>query len=383
MSKPNYSETERYQQSRTVTLVGVVLNLLLAAVKIVIGLLGHSYSLVADGIHSLADLISDGVVLFAAKHASKEADAEHPYGHARFETIATVILGLFLLAVAIGLAYDAALRLSTPQTLTTPEIITLYIAALSVISKEWLFRYTQKVALRIRSKLLEANAWHHRSDAISSIVVLIGIGGSLLGFASLDAIAAILVALMIAKIGWDLGWQSLQELADAGLEPETLDKIRDLITHVDGVQSLHLLRTRRMAANALADVHIQVNPKISVSEGHRISDEVRLRLIDAVEELSDVVVHIDPEDDEIEPSSAHLPLRGELLAKLQPHFDPIPLAEQIEDIQLHYLHGQIHLEIVLSALGSCNPPEIEAIKQAAQKVTCVGSVKITQKIALS
>ena len=192
---------QRKHEITRVTWWGVFINILLAVTKILGGAFGHSQALIADGLHSLSDLASDAMVLLAAKHAGEEADDDHPYGHARFETIATVALGILLILVAVGIGYDAALRLYSSEPTVTPHAYTLIIAAFSIFSNEGLYHFTKRVALKINSKLFIANAWHHRSDAISSIVVLIGIAGTQMGLPMLDAIAAVIVAVMIVKIG--------------------------------------------------------------------------------------------------------------------------------------------------------------------------------------
>ncbi len=338
---------DRYRQTRKVTLIGAVLDLVLGVAKIIVGFIGHSQGLVADGIHSLSDLVTDGVVIWAAKHGTRDADPEHPYGHERIQTVATVLLGLALITVAVGIAYEAVMRLFNPETLSAPTRLTLIIAALSVVSKEAIYHYTVRVARRIRSNLLKANAWHSRSDALSSVVVLLGISGAMAGLTYLDAVAAVIVAAMIAHVAWRLGWDSLHELIDTGLEKTHLDNMRKTMLSVEGVRDVHQLRTRRMGPQVLADVHVKVDPDISVSEGHRISDEVQRVLLDEMDEPTDVTVHIDPEDDAVAAPSSHLPLRG----------DVIPLicerCAQIDDakphrIVLHYLRGKINLELWLA-----------------------------------
>jgi cation diffusion facilitator family transporter len=216
----------RSKEIRRVTLWGVVVNLLLAIIKIVGGVIGYSHALLADGIHSLSDLASDAMVLYAAKHAGEEADDDHPYGHGRFETLATVVLGVFLILVSFGIAYDALTRLIANETIEIPEFFTLAIAAISILSNEALYHFTNNVGIRINSQLLIANAWHHRSDAISSVVVLAGIAGAQMGVPAFDVAAAFIVALMIAKIGYDLGYQGVKELVDTGLSPEIVDQIK-------------------------------------------------------------------------------------------------------------------------------------------------------------
>jgi len=339
--------TARYRETLKVTLVGSVVDLLLGVAKIIVGYVSHSQALIADGIHSLSDLGTDVIVLYAAKHSHQEADEEHPYGHGRIETLATVGLGIALIIVAAGICYDAIDRLFHPEALWQPGMWALVVAAISIVSKEIIYHYTMRAAKKYRSNMLKANAWHSRSDAISSIIVVIGVAGSMAGLNYLDALAAVGVAFMVAKIGWDLAWHSLRELIDTGLAPERVQEIRRSILDVDGVKTLHILRTRLMGGEALVDVHIQVDPQLSVSEGHQISESVRQSLIKGYDEISDVMVHIDPEDDELHAPNAGLPLRETLLAQLDQAWAEIDESGQIDDITLHYLEGKIDVELLL------------------------------------
>ena len=339
--------TDRYRETKKVTLVGAAINLFLSFIKIVFGYISQSQSLIADGIHSLSDLISDGLVLIAAKQSHREADDEHPYGHGRFETVVTVALGLLLIAVAGGIALDAVRRILEPDSLMVPGMLALAVAAISIGANEFLYRYTLHVGEKYNSNMLRANAWHHRSDAISSVIVLVGVGGTMLGFHSLDAIAAIGVAAMIIKIGWDLCVQSVRELVDTALEPETIEAINTSIMDVDGVRELHSLRTRRMGSDGLVDVHVIVNPKLSVSEGHFIGEKVREKLIEQIDDVSDVMVHVDAEDDEMQDATENLPQRHEIVKQLNSHWMDIPEAKLIDNIVLHYLDGKIHVELTL------------------------------------
>ena len=341
------SNDARYEASRRVTLVSVVWNLILTVAQIIIGFVGHSQALVADGLHTLSDLVTDFMVLFALKHGKKAADEEHPYGHARIETAVTMILGIMLVVVGAGIAISAGIRLSSAQTFVTPSAMTLWTAVITLGAKEWLYRYTMVVADRFDSNMLRANAWHHRSDALSSLIVAAGIGGSLLGFGYLDSVAALIVALMVVKVGGELAWQSLRELVDTGLAAEDLESIRQVILSISGVKTLHLLRTRRVGEQALADVHIIVDDRLSVSEGHQISEMVRAKLIREIASLADVMVHTDTEEDVNVPSGAGLPLRDELQKRLNNYFRDIPEARLIEHMTLHYLNGRIDIELLL------------------------------------
>lgn len=372
------SSPERYRASRRVTRVSILINALLAAGQILVGLLGRSQALVADGVHTLSDIVTDVFVLVALKHGAKAADAEHPYGHGRFETAATVILGAVLIAVAVGVAVNAGFRLAAVEPLPVPSPVTLLVAVVTILAKEGLYRYNLRVARRCRSSLLRANAWHHRSDALSSVIVLAGIGGSLAGFPYLDGIAAVGVAMMVARIGWELAATGTKELVDTGLEAEELERVRRTILSVDGVKALHLLRTRRAGGRAFVDVHIIVDGTISVSEGHHISEAVRVRLIEQIDSVTDVTVHIDPEDDELIAPSVGLPLRRELLERLQARLRRIPEAREIHNITLHYLNGRIHVEVLLPLrLAGPQAAQLQArFREAIADEPVIGSVDL-------
>ena len=339
---------ERYREIRFVTLVGSVIDLALGVVKLMVGYAAHSQSLIADGVHSLSDLATDVFVVWAAKHAHRGPDDDHPYGHARIETAATVGLGIALILVAAGIAGDAVHRMFNPEELLVPGPLALWAAFASVVLKEAIYHYTMRSARRLRSSMLRANAWHSRSDAISSIVVIVGVGGSMLGLPYVDAVAAVVVAWMIARIGWGQAWHSVRELIDTGLSEQDVTDIRDTIMSVDGVADLHLLRTRRMGGKALVDVHILLtDPRLSVSEGHQISEAVRGRLMRRIEDVEDVTVHIDPEDDEHAAPSRHLPGRGKVMADLQRRWEGIPQSTGIRRVTLHYVDGRIEVEVLL------------------------------------
>jgi len=354
---------KRYQLTRNVTLIGIVANLGLSGLKIIVGLLGHSQALVADGLHSLSDLISDGIVLFAAHYSAQQADAEHPYGHARFETLATVAVGASLLLVAITMLLDVGHSLLNPQALQLPSPITLAVAILGIVVKEGLYQYTAYIARQIESPMLQANAWHHRTDAISSLVVLIGIAGALAGLPWLDAVAALAVSIMIAHIGGQLIGSGLRELVDTGADQDTLTRLRQTILSVDGVKSLHELRTRYMGAQLMVDVHVRVRPEISVSEGHYISDAVRISLLETVTNIADVIVHIDPENDQHWQQNLALPNREQLLSQLNTCWQPLEAAQAIEQINLHYLSGNLIVDIYLPFKIVQDIPDAQGLSQ--------------------
>ncbi len=376
----NHQRSLRYEEARKVTLVGSVVDFFLGAAKIIIGLLDNSQALIADGIHSLSDLITDIMVLLAVKHGSRGADDEHPYGHGRIETLMTVALGIILIAVAIGIAQDAIRRLFQPALLMHPGWFAFSVAAISAISKEAIYHYTLRAARKLNSELLRANAWHSRTDAISSIVVIIGILGSMAGLEYLDSVAAATVAFLVAKIGWDLSWKSARELIDTGLDSEYVDRIKQTIIELDGINALHMLRTRRMGSDVLVDVHVIVDAKISVSEGHHIGEQVRVRLHQQFPEIIDVTVHTDPEDDEISRPSSHLPARSEMLEKLNRQWHNIEESRHIKNVTLHYLDGLMHVEIQLPlnlVVSSEKAAEIEKkFASACNKMQEIAEIKV-------
>ena len=339
-----HHHSQRYQDTKKSTWVSVWVNLVLTVLQIVVGTLGRSQALVADGLHSLSDLIADFLVLYANRKSHRSADITHPYGHARIETAATFLLGVMLVALGLGLLWNAGIKLQDPRAIQPVHIATLYIALLTLAGKELLFRYLMNVAKRLRSQMLVANAWHARADAASSLVVLVGIGGNLLGLHFLDLIAALLVAFMIARMGGQMAYQALAELIDTALDEEAVKQIRTTIEATEGVLGLHDLRTRRMGDSGLVDAHILVDPRISVSEGHHIAERARKRVLEQ-HEVVDVLVHIDPEDDDMAKPSVHLPSRGELIAQLQDALqDALPPPDRIV---LHYLNGRVEAEIFL------------------------------------
>ena len=381
MTENKISPQKRRQAIDRVTWIGLLINILQTVSKIVGGLMTQSQALIADGIHSLSDLITDGMVLVASKHAHAEADEDHPYGHGRYETIATVALGILLVIVAIGIALDALERLVSDQPLPVPGPVALAIAAFSILSNEAMFRYALSVARRIKSTMLEANAWHSRSDALSSIVVFIGLAGTMIGLPILDSIAAIAVAGMIAHMGWQVSRKSVQELVDTALDNETVESIRKHINSIDDVKHLHMLRTRKMADQALVDVHIQVSSKLSVSEGHRISEAVEHTLVDNFDEINDVTVHIDAENDETIDHSLPMPaLRNELIPLLKEQWKDIPSAQQIDNITLHYIENGIEVDLFLPLTVIKNMDDAEKIqndiRQASLQVHNVRRVDI-------
>ncbi len=279
--------------ARRCTWASICVNTCLSTAQVIIGFFAHSQGLIADGIHSLSDLLDDFIVLFAAHHSYKAADEDHNYGHRRYENAASLVLGVFLLAVGTGMVWAAVKKLSTPDAIPTVHQAALWIAMFSVVAKELLFRHIFSVGTRIRSTLLITNAWHSRSDALSSLVVVAGVTGNLLGFPLLDPIAALVVGIMIGRMGWKFGWGALQDLVDRALPAKEMAAIRKTLLATDGVIAVHDLRTRKVGGWALVDVHLEVDANISVLQGHSIASAARQNVLDNHDVLN-VMTHLDP-----------------------------------------------------------------------------------------
>jgi len=288
-----HSTAERSRAASRSTWVSVGVNTVLTTTQIVVGVLAKSQGLVADGIHSLSDLVADFVVLFASHHSAKDADADHPYGHQRFETAASLVLGVLLLVVGIGMLWSAARKLEAPETVQTVHIAALWVAGGALVAKELLFRYMLAVAKRVKSSMLVANAWHARSDAASSLVVGIGIVGNLAGYPILDPIAALIVGFMVSKMGWGFGWDALHDLMDRAVDEKEVEAIRQTLVETPGVSGVHDVRTRKMGDLIVVDAHLEVDASISVEAGHDIAVAARQRVLQRHRVLN-LMTHVDP-----------------------------------------------------------------------------------------
>lgn len=341
----SYDDPQRHTMASRSTWVSVVVNTLLTLLQIAAGFFAHSQSLIADGMHSLSDLVCDFLVLVASHHSKDPADEGHPYGHGRVETAASFVLGAILVATGGAIMVAAAIKLQNIENLPLVAPLALWVAIIALIVKEGLFRYMLHVGERLRSPMLIANAWHARSDAASSLVVALGIGGNLMGFIYADSVAAILVGFMIVRMGIVFAWDAFQELIDAGLSIEEVDSIRQTIIDTPGVESLHELRTRRMAHRALVDAHILVDSRISVSEGHSIAERARGRILKSHPAVSDVLVHVDPEDDiDHDGNAQRMPARESLLIHLVPLLHGLPEPRRVV---FHYIGGKVEAEVYL------------------------------------
>ena len=286
-------------QIQKVTWGGMAVNIILAGIKFLVGFLGSSQAVIADAVHSLSDMTTDIAVLFGVKFWSAPPDSSHPYGHQRIEELVTVAIGLALAAVAAGLAYSS-LATIREEHIQSIKWIALSGPILSIIGKEGLYRWTVHIGERVKSSAVIANAWHHRSDALSSIPALVAVvvAGLYPDWGFVDHIGAVLIACFILKVSWDIVIPALQCLIDTGASAKTQEHIKILAMGVEGVKSTHAIRTRKVGPRLLVDLHILVAPELTVRTGHKISEDVKEQLLNNGPEILDVVVHLEPYDDE-------------------------------------------------------------------------------------
>ncbi len=288
------STSQPMHEATKVTLIGMLLDLLLGVGKIIGGVFSNSFALITDGIHSLTDAFSDIFVLILARIGRSEPDEEHPWGHGRFETLGTVAMGVLFFTTAGIIVFDSFQRLLNDLPSSAPETPALILALISIALKEWIFRYTLSVANKLNSNLLKANAWHSRSDALSSIAVLAGVSGAMLGYYWMDLVAALVVALIIAKIGWGLCTDALRELVDTAVPEQRQAQIEQTIHESTEIRGISGIRSRQSGGNIILEVSLLVDPHISVSRGHQIGEDISKSLKGRFGDVNDVVVHIDP-----------------------------------------------------------------------------------------
>ncbi len=300
-SNPNAAaENRAFRQTgevRRVTLWGLVVNLALAGLKFVFGVIGSSQALVADAVHSLSDSSTDLAVIIGAGFWTAPADADHPHGHGRIETLITCLIGIVLASVGVGLAYSSLSRLNAGNA-ATPGWSAFVVACLSIGAKEALYRWTAHVGKRLRSSALVANAWHQRSDALSSIPVAVAVLGTQIRpeWDFLDHIAAVIVSVLIFHAAWKIVWGGLRELIDAGAAKADRETMLKLAVGTQGVHAVHKLRTRYIGPGLQVDLHVMVEPELSVRQGHAIGGVVKERLLDEGPDVIDVLLHLEPYD---------------------------------------------------------------------------------------
>ncbi|HUU50422.1 MAG TPA: cation diffusion facilitator family transporter [Nitrospinota bacterium] len=283
---------ERYQKGRRVTILALIINFLLTVFKLFAGILGKSHVLIADAIHSLSDFITDFIVLAGLKFSSKPKDERHPYGHGKIETVTTGIIGIGLIIIGLKIGYDGVLASINPMTI--PTSLALFAAIISIIVKEAIYRYTVFIGKRINSPSIIANAWHHRSDALSSIAALIGISGAQMGLAFLDPLAAVFVAILIVKVGGEITLNSFKELIETSVDKELIKEIESTVLSISDVKEAHKIKARNVGTSIIIELHIEVDEDMTVKKGHDIAKEVEYTLKTQFQNVESVTVHVCP-----------------------------------------------------------------------------------------
>lgn len=282
---------EAYQVSR----VSILANVILSILKLVAGVLGKSRAMISDSVHSLSDVFGSIIVVIGIKMSKKEPDEEHPYGHDKMECMASLILADILIVTGAMIIYEGISTICEHKVINIPRMIALIMAVVSIVIKEALFWYTLIVAKKISSDALKAEAWHHRSDAISSVGSLIGIGGAMLGHPILDTIMSIVIGVIILKIAFEIGFDSVNKLIDRSLDKEVVEKMSKTIKSVDGVIHIDIIRTRLFGTKAYVDVEISVNPDLLLKESHLIAEKVHNKIEYNFPEVKHCTVHVNPD----------------------------------------------------------------------------------------
>ena len=329
------SHNTALRDKRRAAWAGVCLNAPLAAAKIITGLVAQSQALVADGVHSLSDLMSDAAVIWALGHSHRPPDDDHPFGHGRFETLATLAIAAMLALAAAGILIDAGARLLDPPA-TAPGALALWVAGLSIALKEGLYHYTKAVAKRTASVMMAANAWHHRSDAATSVVALAGIGAAMMGAPWADALGAAIIALMLGRVAWVYGRPAIHELVDTAPSEDIATRITAALMSTPGIRDAHDLRLRHMGGTIQADVHVALDPAMTLSEAHRLSEAARANVLAALPQVSEIIIHPEPDGHADGPAAHEAALRPELAQVVRSCLDGIVPAGAIRHLSLDY-----------------------------------------------
>jgi cation diffusion facilitator family transporter len=346
-----------------VVLVGAGINLFLSLIKGIVGFMTGSVALISDAGHSLGDLTTDVITWFSLRLSRQPSDANHPYGHGKIETMGTLSVALFLVATGVFLLSESIDAILHP---TDTGAWALVAAVVSIVLNEWLYHYSMRVARKIRSRILEANAWHHRTDSLTSVVAFVGIGLNLLGLPALEGWMAAVISCFVGWIGVRLGYQAVQELLDHSVEPDVIGKLEQALGQIEGVVDSHELRARRMGGDVLVDLHVQVPPDITVSHGHQIAEQVRMQLLAADPAVTEVLVHIDPEADDIYD-----------IPQVQEVDDPENLvrtvAGAVEGVQsvshvlCHFIHGRLEIQLNIEVEPALRVLEASAIAREVRR----------------
>jgi cation diffusion facilitator family transporter len=346
-----------------VVLVGAAINLLLSLIKGIAGFMTGSVALISDAGHSLGDLITDVIAWFSLRLSRQPRDENHPYGHGKFETMGTLSVAFFLVATGVFLLGESIDAILNP---TDTGAWALAAAVISVALNEWLYHYSMRVARKIRSRVLEANAWHHRTDSLTSVVAFAGIGLNLLGLPAWEGWMAALISCFVVWIGVSLGYQAVQELLDRSVGPELIGKLEQSLWRIDGVVDSHELRARRMGGDVLVDLHVQVPPDITVSHGHQIAEQVRSQLLAADPAVTEVLVHIDPEaDDKYETPQVQDVDDPENLVRTL--VAGVEWVQSVSNVLCHFISGRLEIQLHIEVEPTLRVLEASAIASQVRK----------------
>ena len=349
-----------------ITMVGAVTNFALAIFKFVAGTVGNSTALVADAIHSLSDLATDVIVYYSLKISGQKPDEEHPYGHGRAETIGASFVGAAIILVGIGIAWEVLSEV-VGGVILVPTSIALAGAVVSIVAKEILYRYTVRVGRRLKSESIMANAWHHRSDALSSMAVLVGVAGAQAGWPLMDPLAAVIVGIMIAHVGIKIARDAVNNLMDTGVSDAALETMRSIIKESPGVVHYDEVKTRRLGKDVHVDIHIQVPPRISRSEAHNMAETVRVNLEKDLADVADALVHIDSEDDR--EGRLYNISRKQIEEFVKDCVAQTGNLELSGEITLHYSHHRLCLEITVDVADDLTVGEArDSVKELTDKI---------------
>lgn len=362
---------ETGQKAQRVTLFGIWINVLLGLMKGVIGVLSSSTALIADAMHTVSDVVSDLVTLFSVRMSRKPRDSNHPYGHGRFETVGTFLVAFILAFTGYEMIRHSLLEL---EQVVIPTQWALYASIISIVVKEGLYRITIKEGRRQNSPLLVANAWHHRTDALSSVAAMVGIVLAQLGYPMADPLAAVVVSVLIIKTALEIGYTSIKELTDYSVDESLLKRIEEALMEVEEVIHFHDLRARRMGPYVVVDLHIQVAQHLSVSAGHQVGERVMHIILTNIPEINEVLVHVDAEDDEVHTSRLLRP-QQEVEQDIREALGRFERIQQVSHIVCHYLQNRLLVKITIEVPINLTVSEVQELaKQARKRVEAIEGV---------
>lgn len=379
-TRSQQKKAEYEENGSRITWVGAWVNLFLGVFKAFAGVYGHSTAMIADAGHTFSDLFSDGLTLLSVRMSSLPADVDHPYGHGRFESVGSLAIGTLLMGVggSFGASAIAALRAPAVAPLGS---VALWAAIVSVVSKEALYQATAAVGRRVRSPVLLANAWHHRSDALSSVVAVVGIGGSMIGWRVLDPLAGLLVGLMVAWMGLRISIEALAQLTDTS-DYGVMQAAGDAARAVVGVEHVDQVRSRTMGGSSLIDLAIRVDPRLSASSAHRLAEEARLAVLKEVPEVSEVLVHVDTS-----PHDVSCPLQTSRLAETRPHhvveedvaakLCELPEVIEVSRVDVFYLPAGLAVEAHVRMHEHLTVTELRAVAKTGRQRLLATSPDLT------